>query len=185
MIGKSSPTAPAANTNRPNLPASMPRSRRIGSNVPSAVVVNPMSDGEGCVDEPHGGESADDQHRDRRADQPGDHGLLSGPLPQQRRIQLVSREEEQKAQPQSRDQLDLVGSGEPQNMGADENAAKDEEQDLRRSPGRQAGDDRRDGSDGHHQQQRPQRSRAHLQVLRSATRTVALDTNSRIPSRGP
>ena len=39
-IGKSSPTAPAANTCRPKLPPSMSLSRRIGSSVPSAVVVS-------------------------------------------------------------------------------------------------------------------------------------------------
>jgi hypothetical protein len=39
-IGNSSPTAPAANTLRPSLPPSIPLSRRIGSSVPSAVVVS-------------------------------------------------------------------------------------------------------------------------------------------------
>ena len=39
-IGNSSPTAPAANTYRPNWPASMSLSRRMGSSVPSAVVVS-------------------------------------------------------------------------------------------------------------------------------------------------
>ena len=38
-IGNSSPTAPAASTYRPNLPASISLSCRIGSSVPSAVVV--------------------------------------------------------------------------------------------------------------------------------------------------
>jgi len=40
MMGKSSPTAPAASTYRPNLPLSMSLSCRIGSRVPSAVVVS-------------------------------------------------------------------------------------------------------------------------------------------------
>ena len=39
-IGKSSPTAPAAYTYRPNRPPSMSLSRRMGSSVPSAVVVS-------------------------------------------------------------------------------------------------------------------------------------------------
>jgi len=39
-IGKSSPTAPAANTYRPKSPESIRLSRRIGSSVPSAVVVS-------------------------------------------------------------------------------------------------------------------------------------------------
>jgi hypothetical protein len=38
-IGSSSPTAPAASTYRPNFPASMSLSCRIGSKVPRAVVV--------------------------------------------------------------------------------------------------------------------------------------------------
>ena len=39
-IGKSSPTAPAAYTYWPNEPASKSLSRRMGSSVPSAVVVS-------------------------------------------------------------------------------------------------------------------------------------------------
>ena len=39
-MGNSSPTAPAANTYRPNCPPSISLSRRIGSSVPRAVVVN-------------------------------------------------------------------------------------------------------------------------------------------------
>ena len=38
-MGNSSPTAPAAYTYSPNRPPSMSLSRRIGSSVPSAVVV--------------------------------------------------------------------------------------------------------------------------------------------------
>ena len=39
-MGKSSPTAPAANTYRPNWPPSMSLSRKMGSSVPRAVVVS-------------------------------------------------------------------------------------------------------------------------------------------------
>ena len=45
MIGSSSPTAPAAKMYRPNLPVNMCWSRRIGSRVPSAVVVNAIDTG--------------------------------------------------------------------------------------------------------------------------------------------
>ena len=44
-MGNSSPTAPAAKMKRPNVPASMCCSRRIGSSVPSAVVVNAIDTG--------------------------------------------------------------------------------------------------------------------------------------------
>ena len=40
MIGPNSPTAPAAVRYDPNLEPSSPRSRRIGSSVPMAVVVS-------------------------------------------------------------------------------------------------------------------------------------------------
>ena len=44
-IGNSSPTAPADSTYRPNWPASMSLARRIGSSVPSAVVVSARATG--------------------------------------------------------------------------------------------------------------------------------------------
>ena len=44
-IGNSSPTAPAANTYRPKSPPSMPLSCKIGSSVPSAVVVSASATG--------------------------------------------------------------------------------------------------------------------------------------------
>ena len=44
-IGKNSPTAPAAMMNPPNRPSSIWLSRRMGSRVPSAVVVRPIAIG--------------------------------------------------------------------------------------------------------------------------------------------
>ena len=43
--GRNSPTAPAARMFGPSVPPSMSFSRRIGSNVPSAVVVIPSATG--------------------------------------------------------------------------------------------------------------------------------------------
>ena len=44
-IGRNSPTAPAAMMKSPNRPSSIRLSRRIGSRVPSAVVVSPIAMG--------------------------------------------------------------------------------------------------------------------------------------------
>ena len=50
--GPISPTAPAANTYRPKRPSSMWWSRRIGSKVPSAVVVSPIATGRNAFTSP-------------------------------------------------------------------------------------------------------------------------------------
>jgi len=44
-MGRNSPTAPAAMMNPPNRPSSIRLSRRMGSSVPSAVVVKPIATG--------------------------------------------------------------------------------------------------------------------------------------------
>ena len=116
-MGSSSPTAPAAKTNRPNVPASMCWSRRIGSSVPRAVVVNAIDDRHERPHEAEVCQAADDQHRRDGADRPGDQGLPAGLFPQQRGFQLVSGEQEQESQAQARDQFDVVGVGESRARG--------------------------------------------------------------------
>ena len=51
-IGRNSPTAPAAMMNAPKRPSSIRLSRRMGSKVPSAVVVRPIATGTNASTKP-------------------------------------------------------------------------------------------------------------------------------------
>ena len=90
-IGKNSPTAPAGMMNRPSGPPSMSLSRRIGSSVPSAVVVSARATGTKACTKPAAASSAGDRDRDHGADQPAGHGQSSGPLPEDDRARARSR----------------------------------------------------------------------------------------------
>ena len=57
-IGRNSPTAPEAMMNAPNRPSSIRLSRRIGSRVPSAVVVRPIAIGTNALTRPAAAKAA-------------------------------------------------------------------------------------------------------------------------------
>ena len=60
-MGKNSPTAPAGMISRPSGPPSMSLSRRIGSKVPSAVVVSASATGTKASTKPPTASSAGDR----------------------------------------------------------------------------------------------------------------------------
>jgi len=73
----------------------------------------------------------------------------------------MSGEQEQEPQPQSGEEFDVAGVSEPQHVRPDQHTADDQEQHLRRAARHQAGNDRCQRGDGHDQQQRAKRTRAH------------------------
>ena len=153
-MGNSSPTAPAASTYRPNLPRSMSLSCRIGSKVPSAVVVSARPIGTKSCTKPNDASTRDGADGQQRADGPADHGHPAGSLPEQPRVQLVAGEQEQEPEADVRQQLDAAGVGQAEHVRPDQNAAEDEDHDLRNPrAGQHRDDDRCQGGDQHHREQ--------------------------------
>ena len=115
-MGKNSPTAPAAMMNAPNRPSSIWLSRRIGSSVPSAVVVRPIAIGTNAWTKPTAAKRAGNGDRDYRCHQPGLQREPSGPLAEQLELELVARQQEEEPEADVGYQLDAVRVGPPQDL---------------------------------------------------------------------
>ena len=81
-IGKNSPTAPAGMISGPNGPSSMLLSRRIGSNVPSAVVVSASATGTKASTKPPAASRPVTAIEATALIRPAGYGQSSGPLPE-------------------------------------------------------------------------------------------------------
>lgn len=89
------------------------------------------------LDVARGAQPGHGPHRNRGRDQPADDTEPARALPEQPRVQLEPGEQEQKAEPDIGQQLDAGRLGQAQPMRADQDAAKQENDDLRDARARQ------------------------------------------------
>jgi len=75
-------------------------------------------------------------HGEHGRDQPACDGQLARLLPQQPWIQLITSQQEQKAQPDIGQQLDVGRLGQAEHMRADQDAAEQEDDNLRNARAR-------------------------------------------------
>ena len=123
----------------------MPRSRRIGSTVPKAVVVERQGDWHEGVDETRSHARApttsDGQHCRRH---PGDQGQPAGLGDHQPWLDLEAGQQEDETEPDIGDQLDGLALDPAEHLGPDEDPADDQQDDLGHAlSGDQRGHDRR------------------------------------------
>ena len=129
-MGKSSPTAPAASTYRPNWPESMSLSCRMGSSVPSAVVVSASPIGTKSRTKPIAPRIVDGAYGDEGAERPAADGQAAGPFAEQPRVKLVPGQQEQESQPDIGQQLDAARISQAEDVRADHDAGQDQDDDL-------------------------------------------------------
>ena len=100
------------------------------------------------MDEPPGCEHADHAQRKDQADQPPEDREPAGGGPQHGEVELVAGEQEQEPESQVDEGRDADGLGPPQDVGADDDAADEEDDHLgQMQPGEETDDDRGPGRD--------------------------------------
>lgn len=159
---------------------------RMGSKVPSAVVVKASPDRHEVMHIAERAESCHGPHRDDRTEHPACDGQFAGLLAQQQRVELVSGEQEQESQPHVGKQLDAGGVGEPQALRADQDAAQDQDDYLGDArPGKRGAHDRCQRGYQHHYQQRVEALGVHLgdplsQEPRRLSQQANVPSNARV-----
>ena len=94
-IGPNSPMAPTDRTDGPIACCSTPASRKIGSRVPSAVVVRHSATTTRVENETGGVEHEPDDQRDDKRDPPGSNGASQVPTAHRRQVELRAGQEHQ------------------------------------------------------------------------------------------
>ena len=113
-MGRNSPTAPAAMMNPPKRPSSIRLSRKMGSRVPSAVVVRPIAIGTNARTNPTAAKAPVTAIATSCCHQPGGQCEPPGPLTKQPELEFVARQQEQKPEAHVGDQLDALRLRPPQ-----------------------------------------------------------------------
>ena len=129
-IGSSSPTAPDAMKYVPKGPVSMPRSRRIGSTVPSAVVVRASATGTKALTKPAAASPPTTADGEHGRCHPGDQRQPAGLGDHQSWLDLEARQQEDETEPDIGDQLDRLSLDEVEHLRADEDPADDQQYHL-------------------------------------------------------